>query len=430
MAKLVYRDEGKTWQRGVRMSRLFPAWAAIVWIHAVALAAEPSSRPPERKAFFDARSRQTEYVGPGRELEPPDDSSEVAIGYFGPSDPAHCEGGLWSAAAMAVDEANAQGGYRGKPFRLVPAWSENPWGNGAARVARMVYVDRVWAIVGGIDGDSTHLAEQVAAKARLPLVSPATGDKSVNLANVPWMFSCLPGDHLQAPVLAERIAPRVGKEPFVLVAAGDHDSRHFSVELMKHLGGRRVGPSYRFTCRPGADDYADAAAQILDAKPGAVVLIAGPRDSARLVTALRERDFTGAVFGGPWMGRRTFRQEARAAAEGVLFPLLWQPQETHVGFVEAFRARHGQAPDYAAAHTYDAVRLLIAAVRRAGLNRARIRDALAGLSPYSGTTGTIRWDPLGSNTRPVGLGTIRDGRVVAVVSSPGTAPLDNAPAGR
>ena len=32
---------------------------------------------------------------------------------------------------------------------------------------RIVYQDRVWAIIGGIDGPSAHLAEQVVAKARL-----------------------------------------------------------------------------------------------------------------------------------------------------------------------------------------------------------------------------------------------------------------------
>ncbi len=82
-------------------------------------------------------------------------------------------------------------------------------------------------------------------------------------------------------------------------------------------------------------------------------------------------------------------------------------------FAEKFAKCVGAKPDYAAAHTYDAVKLLIAAIEKAGLNRARIRDALRDLSPYSGVTGTIEWDPSGSNTRPVRLGTIKDGRVTA-----------------
>jgi ABC-type branched-subunit amino acid transport system substrate-binding protein len=40
---------------------------------------------------------------------------------------------------------------------------------------------------------------------------------------------------------------------------------------------------------------------------------------------------------------------------------------------------------------------LIAAIRQAGLNRTHIRDAVRELSPYSGVTGQITWDPTGHN---------------------------------
>ncbi|MHC5142767.1 MAG: hypothetical protein ACYSOY_04120, partial [Planctomycetota bacterium] len=85
----------------------------------------------------------------------PSDVNEVLIGYFGPNDPNHPEGGdMWSAANMAIDQANQKGGYHGINFRLVSAWSDNPWGSGASEVVRMAYVHNVWGIIGGIDGPS------------------------------------------------------------------------------------------------------------------------------------------------------------------------------------------------------------------------------------------------------------------------------------
>jgi ABC-type branched-subunit amino acid transport system substrate-binding protein len=166
-----------------------------------------NSQQTASRPFFEARKQQTEFTGPGREDREPEGLTEVRIGYFGPNDAAHPEGGdIWTAVSLAVDEANAEGGYSGLPFRLVPGWADNPWGNGGIQVARMAYEDRVWAVIGGIDGPSTHLAEQVAAKARLPLISPVATDKTVNLANVPWMFSAVPGDHALAPLLASALA--------------------------------------------------------------------------------------------------------------------------------------------------------------------------------------------------------------------------------
>ncbi len=395
--------------------RLLATCFAIACASVPAGAAEEARQPPPQPPFYRLREHQAEYAGPGRDEPPPRRVDEVLLGYFGPGDPAHPDGGdMWLAAQMAVDAANRQGGYRGKPFRIVARWSENPWGTGVAEVARMVYDENVWAIVGAIDGPSTHLAEQVVAKARLPLVSPASSDKTVNLANVPWMFSLLPGDHLQAPVVAAAVSDRVGSKPFVLVSAVDHDSRLFTAELRKCLTSRRLLPRYHFEHNGAPQDEPPLLARIVESKPDAVVLVAGAHQSARLLVGLRRRGFAGLVFGSATMGRRRFQQGAGDAAEGVLFPLLYDPQQVSqenasAAFCAALRSRLGTSPDYAAAHTYDAFRLLIAAVRKADLNRARIRDALEELSPWSGVTGTVTWDPQGSNTRAVSLGTIERG---------------------
>ncbi|MGB2861694.1 MAG: hypothetical protein WBC05_00080, partial [Sedimentisphaerales bacterium] len=134
-----------------------------------------SKKRPSRVVFSDLRIRQTDYAGPGREKCSPTDVKEVLIGYFGPSTPSDPRGGdMWSAACLAVEQANRAGGYNGLPFRLVAGWSDNPWGSGVTEVTRMAYVHKVWAVIGGIDGPSTHLAEQVVAKARLALLSSAS----------------------------------------------------------------------------------------------------------------------------------------------------------------------------------------------------------------------------------------------------------------
>ncbi len=104
--------------------RLIVLGASFLCVSAFAAGAEPDDAPQKRDAarpvYHDGRKRPLEYAGPGRELGEPADAEEVRIGYFGPSDPAHAEfGDLWSAAQLAIEQANRQGGYHGKPFRLV-----------------------------------------------------------------------------------------------------------------------------------------------------------------------------------------------------------------------------------------------------------------------------------------------------------------------
>ncbi len=62
------------------------------------------------------------YSGAGRDLPEPKDITEVRIGFFGPIEhnPESVFGlRMLHGAQLAVEEANAHGGYGGKPFRLM-----------------------------------------------------------------------------------------------------------------------------------------------------------------------------------------------------------------------------------------------------------------------------------------------------------------------
>jgi ABC-type branched-subunit amino acid transport system substrate-binding protein len=312
---------------------------------------------------------------------------------------------MWSAAQLAIDKANRQGGYRGLPFRLVPIWSQNQWGSGIAELARSIYTDNLWAIIGSVDGPSTHLAEQLVVKARLTLINPISSDKTVNLANVPWMFSCLPGEHLQVPVLAEGIAEAGCRDRVTLVSGTDHDSRVFARELMNHLPGTGLRLGHHFDLDSRQDHYSVLVDQILDADSQVVIVLAGPSESALVVKQLRSNGYKGRIFGGPQMGRADFLREAGWAALGVTFPKLVSiPDQDLVG--RKFEQESAALSDYRGFQTYDAITLLTDAIKKAGLNRARIRDAVRDLSPWQGISGTIVWDALGQNKRQVQLATI------------------------
>jgi ABC-type branched-subunit amino acid transport system substrate-binding protein len=382
----------------------------------------PLAEPRDVARQFRDRQQAIVYMGPGRGASAPEDLDEVLLGYFGPAvEEDSAAGDLWGAARMAIDRANAEGGYRGIPFRLAPAWSESPWQAGVRQLASLVYKDRIWAIIGGIDGPSTHLAEQIAAKARLAVISPVSTDKSVNLAGVPWIFSCSAGDHLSAPRLGDAIVSRLDKRPLVMVESDQHDPHQFAVELRKYLARHRVAPEHHLQFHAG-DQPPDGTqrdrlvAWVMRTDPGAVVIVAGPSISGSLVRQLVAAGYTGPIFGAPVMGRRMFLREAGRAAEGTVFPLVsmvgthdvpaaWHP------FASRFQNRYGRAADGAAGKMFDAVSLLIEAIRAAGLNRARIGDAIRNLAPWQGVAGPIAWDPVGANTGLVRLGTIEGGQL-------------------
>jgi len=351
---------------------------------------------------------------PSSAQEIPGDLREVRIGYFGPDDPDHAVGGaIWKGTQLAIEAANAAGGFEGRPFRLVQDWDENPWSGGAAGVVRMVYQEGVWAVIGGIDGTSTHLAEQVVAKARLALIDPASTDRSVNSAYVPWMFSCMPDDGALMAAIGDALLASPAGESFILASATDHDSRIMAEAFLAVVQRAHRGPQRHLEFQSGSYRIPDLAQQIAEFEAEAVVVLAGASDSAALVRELRAAGSKATLFGGPALGRQSFLDQARSAAEGAHFPSALQESDLASEFSERFAARWSTAPDYAAYHAYDAARLLLAAIRRAGLDRSQIRAALAELSPWEGVSGTIRWDGIGRNSRGARLAVIRGGQVRA-----------------
>jgi branched-chain amino acid transport system substrate-binding protein len=197
-----------------------------------------------------------------------------------------------------------------------------------------------------------------------------------------------------------------------VVTTANRDTRTAWRAVRAVLAARRSpAPALQLALPSAAPDYAPGAADVTRTAARAVLVLAGARDAARIVRALRAAGFEGTIVGGAPLGRRPFVEEAGAAAEGVVFPRLFDPGSPDAeAFSHAYQERWGSAPDYLAAHAYDAVHLLVDAVRRAGPNRALIRDALVALSPRRGAAGTVSWDPTGRSTRPTDLGTWCGGR--------------------
>jgi branched-chain amino acid transport system substrate-binding protein len=409
--------------------------AMVSWLPA----AEPANPPPASPTPF-LRLRETTLGYHGTEADFTN-LTELRIGWFGPTnadDP--LTGNLWRAANLAIQEANARASncglpssnFQRLPFRLVSRWAADPWGSGVSQLARMVYEEQPLALLGSVDSATTHLAEQVVAKANLPLVSPIATDQSVTLAGVSWMFSCAPTDGAIARVLVDDILaclkPTGGR--LALLACTDHESRMTTREALKELSRRGHRPDFRFDVPPGAHAILQQMSALEAARPAAVLIVAGPEDSARLVRATRERLplpagsgrgqgklQTGCfLFGGHSMARTRFRDLAGLDAEGVRCPLLVvpDPADTNAArFRDQFAAGPQRPPDYTAALTYDATRLLIDAIHRAGPNRARIREALARSSPWPSLGGLIQFDGTGQNTRTnLCMATIRNGSLL------------------
>jgi hypothetical protein len=291
--------------------------------------------------------------GPG-ETPSPDASAlpYVPVGFFGPAAPEHESGGtVFMGVQLALERTNSRLGPGAKPFRLIARWSDDPWRAGATAVVKLAMEDRAVAVIGGIDSATTHLAEQVAAKALFPLLDPVSTDETANAAFVPWIFSWAPGDSL----LARAIKEGIGGAKYTLLAAADHGSRQLARVL-----SRIAPPSERQDFQPPhlPPDPVYSTVVVL-APPGPLCAVAErlPRDAR--------------VLCGPAAWARACRGRL---TRPVLAPAL---APVRSDLLRAAEARFQAAGDVFLQLAYESTALLLECIQSAGPNRSAVREQLA-----------------------------------------------------
>jgi branched-chain amino acid transport system substrate-binding protein len=92
----------------------------------------------------------------------------------------------------------------------------------------------------------------------------------------------------------------------------------------------------------------------------------------------------------------TLLKEAGDAAEGfeAVYPYDPNRNDPHwIAFNRQFENRFHEKPEQFASMAYDTMNLLLDSICKAGLNRARIHDALANIEEYDGVTGHMVSQP-------------------------------------
>lgn len=394
------------------------------------------------KEFFTERST---FRGPGRDLKAARNLQEIRIGFIGPlanlaaptaapvaanspdtrsgsdavsgapyDNPKELFGRrMLRGATLAMEEANAAGGFNGLPFSIVPRTDMVLWGQTSNEMVRFVEDDRVWAILSSIDSNHNHVLSRTSIKTEIPVLNAGSTDPTLVEHSVPWLVRCINDDRQNGYALLAEMFRSRGIERPALLRVNDRDGRVGVGEFVEgaRLLGHPVVIELRF--ENGDTDFSSQLNRIRNMEPDALVVWGNPLEAARIVRQARDLGFNLPVFGFTRMANDVFLQAAGRAAEGVVVVATMNPERADPlwdDFQTRYRQRWDEAPDSFAAHAYDGMTLLIEAIRTAGLNRARIRDALYATGPYQGVAGEIRFDTNMNNIRPPWLAEVRDGR--------------------
>lgn len=406
-------------------------------------AGEPQDLQPYAKFSqpYDVNYVQpNRYFGAGRDIPDPTDISEVRIGFIGPiAKQADQLFGLrmLHGAQLAIDEANARGGYGGKPFRLMVHDDYNNWQRGAEygperptdsqiwgspsdEAVKMAYDEKDWAIFGSISSETTHIILRVALRAEIPIVNSASTDPTIPETYIPWYFTDIQDDRVQDYTLARRIFTELGLKRVALLRVNNRYGR-LGVPRFRDAA-RRLGHPVVIEQKflPGDRDFRRALRIIQESRADGIVVWADEAEAAGILQQMHELGMKQRVFGSYRTLGEELLTEAGPAAEGFEAVFPYDPTRSDpkwLDFNRRFEARFQEKPEQFASLAFDAMNALLESICKAGLNRARIHDALSQIYDYDGVTGHMEFDPNNKNVSPLVLGTVHDGKITYRVAT-------------
>jgi branched-chain amino acid transport system substrate-binding protein len=320
-------------------------------------------------------------------------------------------------ARMAVREANQAGGILVGGERHIVVLVERSHEtrpDAAASAARAsINLDRADVLIGPQLSTHAVAAGAVAEDARVPMISPMSSSPGTT-AGRDFVFRMAFLDAFQGALLAEYARADLGARRAAMLYDVAHpystEIARLFAETFERKGGTVVA-SETFT----TDQRSGYDAQLRRiAASGADVLLLPNYAATASVQAREGRALgvTAALLGSDSWDLTSM--SATPAADGSVVVHQWHPDLKtieSVAFVSAYRELYGKNPRATAALTYDAVRLALDAIRRAGsLDGPQIAAMLRATGTFGGASGTIRFNGKNDPHRSGVLSTIQGGR--------------------
>ncbi|MGC9291526.1 MAG: ABC transporter substrate-binding protein [Acidobacteriaceae bacterium] len=374
---------------------------------------EKQGRTASPPPYDSIAANSVGYDGPGRGPAYDLPGTIIHIGLLAPlHGPHQAEGAAMAAAAqMALHDAGQRPLSGGRRVALALGDESGPaWGHVSEELLRLVADEQAVAVVTSASGDVAHLSEQVGNRIGVPVLT-LSSDATTTQIDIPWIFRLGPGDAQQAQAMAQEIYRKRDRSPVLLVTEDDHDGR-VGAEAVRKAAEKLGAPAPDMLVLNALQpDFGPVLAR-LQARPSqALILWTQPETVGGLLTAIGKGDARTPIY---------LSQKAAQSGSGLVpAPFdtadkvdtagLWttasdgEDAAAWKAFARRYQQTTGNVPSPVAARTYDAITLVVRALRTAGPNRARVRDQIARTRDFPGVAGAISFDNEGNDRTGVHL---------------------------
>ena len=308
---------------------------------------------------------------------------------------------------MLEKSYNDQGGVNGRPLKIIIIDDQSKEEDALTAAKQLIESDKVVACLGPSTSPTTMAIMPTFEKAQIPLISCAAA-VAITQPVQKYIFSTAQPDTLAVAKLLDYLKTKGYKQLAVLA-----DSNTFGQSGVKALQDQapKKGMTIVDTESFGTKDptMKTQLTTIKDKHPEALICWGtnpGPAAVAKDVQALK---LTIPLFMSHGVSSAKFIELAGAAAEGVILPsgrILVADQLPATDkqkpvldeYTKAFAAANGgKLPDHFGGHAWDALHILVAALKTAGPDPAKLEAALEQTKDFVGVSGIFTLSPTDHN---------------------------------
>ena len=295
--------------------------------------------------------------------------------------------------------ANAAGGINGRPIKLVTADDAGKRETVLANTKKLVESDNVIALIGYTSGAGTELTLPYIRDAKVPILSPATGNMGIRAEYNPWLFHTRAGYRDEMAKIVGHatglgLSPRVGLAYLEDVGPANLKSMQDALAANKLTAAAVVG------LNRNAADFTPQITALLQARPDLVIFISNAPPIVKIVSGMRERGYHGQFATSSFSGSRVVDDLKQHARGLIMIQVLPQPHRNALNFHRDFHADLKRLPEaakatanYTVLEGYIAGRTLVEGLRRAGNNptREKLATTLTGMGELDFSGYRIRY---------------------------------------
>ncbi|HTH60251.1 MAG TPA: branched-chain amino acid ABC transporter substrate-binding protein [Paraburkholderia sp.] len=326
----------------------------------------------------------------------------VKIGHVGPltGGSAHLGKDNENGARLAVEEINAKGlTINGQKVTLaLDAQDDDADPRQATQVAQKLVDDKVVAVIGHLNSGASIPASKIYSDAGIVQISPSSTNPAYTLQGFKTTYRVVATDAQQGPALANYAAKGMNVKTVAVVddstAYGQGLANEFE-KTAKSLGLKVVSHD---ATSDKAVDFRAILTKIKGENPDAIMYGGMDATGGPFARQAKQLGLRAKVLSGDGVCVDTLPQLAGAAADNVVCSQAGMALEKMPGgaaFQAKYVKRFGHGIEFDAPFTYDAVYIVVDAMKRANSTEpSKVLAAMPSTS-YNGVIGTTTFDSHG-----------------------------------